>query len=39
MSLNTLVRKTTNAGLDLARVVFLGAVVPVTVVALLTLIA
>ena len=39
MSLNILARKAANAGIDLIRVVFLGAVVPVTAVALLTLFA
>ncbi len=39
MSLNTLARKAANAGADFAKVIFLGAVVPLTAVSLLSLFA
>lgn len=39
MSLDTFARKAANAGADFAKVIFLGAVVPLTTVALLSLFA
>ena len=39
MSLDILARKAANVGADFAKVIFLGAVVPLTAVALLSLFA